>query len=158
LSLVACGASNRTHPISAPLATALHHASLTPAEIAERSLPSVVAVKSDKGFGTGFVVKKEGWIATNFHVVRGARALSVLVPERGEFPVIEMLVLDEKVDLAVLRIDEKDLPVLALGDSTSVRSGDPVVAIGHPLGYDNTVSNGLVSAIREAGTLTVFQI
>lgn len=160
LSTVGCGSSSssmRSLPPRQEQASGKAFA-LSPSQIAARALPAVVAVKSDHGFGTGFVVRKDGLVATNFHVVAGARALSVVVPDRGEHPVVEMLVLDREMDLAVLKIEEDDLPVLSIGDSKGVHSGDAIVAIGHPLGFDHTVSNGLVSAVRAEGPLTVFQI
>jgi hypothetical protein len=109
--------------------------------------------------GSGFIVRRNGWIATNFHVIRGERELVVTIPGRGEFPVLEVVVADADHDLAIIRVDADDLPVLRLGDSMKVRAGDPVVAIGHPLGFEDTISNGLVSAVRPIdASLTVFQI
>lgn len=158
VALAACGGGHHVARSLPSETDAKARFSLSPAEIAARAMPAIVTVKSDTGFGTGFVVKKDGWIATNFHVVEGARALTVVVPDRGEFAVEEMMVLDRDMDLAVVRIAEKDLPVLTIGDSTAVRAGDPIVAIGHPLGFDHTISNGLVSAIRSSGSASVFQI
>jgi len=117
-----------------------------------------VAIRSARSLGTGFVVRTDGWIATNHHVIVGADALTVTVPGRGEFPVLEV-VLDKEHDLAVVRIGAEGLPVLALTDLGTVRAGDPIVAIGHPLGFEGTVSNGLVSAVRHReGSLTILQI
>jgi S1-C subfamily serine protease len=131
-------------PVVAPVAPA----ALTPAQIAARSTPGIVSIRSATGLGTGFVVRKDGWIATNLHVIAGARELVVATPDRHEYPVIDVLGVDPTHDLALLRIDAGDLRVLALGDSEAVRAGDAIVAIGHPLGLEDTVSNGLVSAIR----------
>jgi hypothetical protein len=109
--------------------------------------------------GTGFVVKKDGWIATNLHVIAGARELVVATPNRHEYPVVEVLAADPTHDLALIRIEAKNLGALVLGDSDAVHPGDSVVAIGHPLGLEDTVSNGLVSAIRVMDqALTVLQI
>ncbi|MEI9954065.1 MAG: trypsin-like peptidase domain-containing protein [Pseudomonadota bacterium] len=131
----------------------------SPADIAARSTPAIVTVHTDDGLGTGFVVRKDGWVATNFHVVRGATAVSVVFSDHREFPVVEIMNANRLHDLVILRVDARDLPVLPLGDSDQVRPGDSVLAIGHPLGLEDTVSNGLISAVRElhAG-LSVLQI
>jgi S1-C subfamily serine protease len=160
----ACGGAGRAAgPASAPGAPtappAAPSAALTPAQIAARSTPSIVSIRSPSGLGTGFVVRRDGWIATNLHVIAGARELVVATPDRREFPVVDVLAVDESRDLALLRIDARDLGALVLGDSESVRAGDSVVAIGHPLGLEDTVSNGLVSAIRVVDpSLTMLQI
>ena len=122
----------------------------------------VSPAQSDDGrdtLGTGFVVRKDGWIATNLHVIAGERELMVATTDRHEYPVIDVLAVDAVRDLALVRVDAADLGVVALGDSDLVRPGDSVVAIGHPLGLEDTVSNGLVSAVRVIDpTLTVLQI
>ncbi|HEV8247997.1 MAG TPA: trypsin-like peptidase domain-containing protein [Polyangiaceae bacterium] len=132
--------------------------SLTPAEIAAQSLPAIVSVHTPEGMGTGFVVRQDGWIVTDLHVVAGAREVFVTLPNKKSFPVVEVVNASARHDLVVLRIDAQKLPVLKLGKSDAVRAGDPVVAIGHPLGLEDTVSNGLVSAVRELDDLTVLQI
>lgn len=132
---------------------------LTPAQIAARSTPAIVSIRSETGLGTGFVVRKDGWIATNFHVIAGAPALTVATHDHREMPVVEVLASDSDRDLALVRVEADDLPVLALGDSEAVRAGDAIVAIGHPLGLEDTVSNGLVSAVRVLDpAFTVLQI
>jgi hypothetical protein len=137
-------------PVQAPPAPVAPVApvALTPAQIAARATPSVVLIRSQGALGTGFVVRKDGWIATNLHVIVGARELMVATPDRHEYPVVEVLGIDPKHDLAVVRIEAADMGALVLGDSEAVRAGDSVVAIGHPLGLEDTVSNGLVSAVR----------
>jgi hypothetical protein len=132
---------------------------LTTAELAAQAMPKVVTVRRDEGLGSGFVVKENGWIATNAHVVDGAEELVVVLADGSEHPVTDVLAMDREHDLAILRIDKKGLPTLALGDSKAVRPGDPVVAIGHPLGLRDTVSNGLISAVRVVHpTLSLLQI
>jgi serine protease Do len=133
---------------------------LTPAQIAARATPAVVTIRSQGSLGTGFLVRDNGWIATNFHVIAGADELTVVLSDQTEHPVLEVLAADEDRDLAVIRIHTpRKLPRLSLGDSREVRPGDPVVAIGHPLGLEDTVSNGLVSAVRVVDPrLTLLQI
>jgi len=131
----------------------------TPAEITARSTPAIVTVRTEDGLGTGFVVRKDGWIATNFHVVRGATEVTVVFSDHREFKVVEIMNANRLHDLVILRIDARNLPVLPLGDSDRVRPGDSVLAIGHPLGLEDTVSNGLISAVREVHAgLQVLQI
>ncbi len=121
---------------------------LTPQQIAERTIPSVALIRGDDRLGTGFVVRADGRIATNYHVIAGAREATLTI-DKKEYVVIDIVLLDRDHDLAVLHIAAKNLPVLPLGDSDKVKAGQSVIAIGHPLGLGNTVSNGLVSAVRE---------
>lgn len=118
------------------------------ADIAARSTKAIVSVRSNNSLGTGFIVRDDGWIATNFHVAAVPDELWVLLSDGRRFPIIEVVNASRRHDLAILRIDAKNLPTLPLGDSDAVRAGDSVVAIGHPLGLEDTVSNGLVSAVR----------
>jgi serine protease Do len=124
-------------------------AALSPAEIAEKATPSVVLIKVPDGLGTGFVVAEDGRIVTNVHVIRGATKATIVTADGQEFSDVELLAADEVHDLAVLRIGAHGLKALALGDSAAAKPGEHVVAIGHPLGLGNSVSDGLVSAIRE---------
>ncbi len=121
---------------------------MTPAEIAAHALPAIVKMQSDQELGTGFVVRADGWIATNLHVVWDGTPVKVTLHDGRKLDVVEVLAASQKHDLALLRVEAKDLPTLALGDSDAMRPGDPVVAIGNPLGLEDTVSNGLVSARR----------
>ena len=130
----------------------------TPADIAEAALPSIVAVVTEDALGSGFVVK-DGLVATNLHVVAGYSKALVVLHDRREFPVLEVYNADPRRDIAILRIDAENLTPLALGDSDKVRAGEPVVAIGHPLGLTDTVSSGLVGAVRQIEPdLSVLQV
>lgn len=129
-----------------------------PAEIAEYAVPSIVAVITEAGFGTGFVISPDGLIATNLHVVAGQSKV-VVVLKGTKVPVTEVFGDDPERDLVILRIPAGNLAPLPLGDSNGVRPGESVVAIGHPLGLEHTVSNGLVSAVRRVTPdLSVLQI
>jgi S1-C subfamily serine protease len=125
-------------------------APLTPSDIAKLSTQSIVHIEagSDK-IGTGFIVDKGGVIATNLHVVAGESSIKVKLSDGTEYPVTLVTGVDVDCDLALLKIaTPRELPALRLGDSDAVTAGDQVVAIGNPLGLDNTVTAGLVSQIR----------
>ena len=131
---------------------------LTPAQIAQIAIPSVVLIRTPTGLGTGFVAAAGGKIVTNFHVIRGAAQASVVASDRVEHSDVEVIALDETRDLAVLRVASLKLQPLALADSGLSQAGEHVVAIGNPLGLGNTVSDGLLSAVRELPQLSVLQI
>jgi Do/DeqQ family serine protease len=95
--------------------------------------------------GSGVIVHADGTILTNHHVVDGAEQIKVELPNHRIFDA-KVVGSDPPSDLAVLKIDAKDLPVLALGDSDKVRVGDIALAIGNPLGIGQTVTAGIISA------------
>ena len=97
------------------------------------------------GIGSGFIVSPDGLILTNAHVIDDTREVSVKLTDRREFKA-KVLGSDPQTDVAVLKIDAKDLPTVRLGDSDKVRVGEWVVAIGSPYGFDNSVTSGIVSA------------
>ena len=131
----------------------------TPADITAHATPAIVTVRTNLGMGTGFVVNSEGWVATNFHVVRGATEISVVFSDHRELPVVEVMNANRLHDLVILRVNAHGLPVLSLANSDHVRPGDSVLAIGHPLGLEDTVSNGLISAVRHVHAgLDVLQV
>ena len=98
-----------------------------------------------QGQGSGFIVGANGIVLTNAHVVQGASEVTVKLTDRREFRA-KVLGADPATDIAVLRIDAKDLPVVSLGDPAGTRVGDWVLAIGSPFGFENSVSAGIVSA------------
>jgi S1-C subfamily serine protease len=158
LVCAACGATAATAP--APAAAPPPSAKvLTPKDIAEAALPSVVFIKTPTTIGTGFIVWKDGRIATNLHVLAGARDAVITLHDGKEYKDVDVLAADPAHDLVVLRIRAQGLTALALGDSKLVKPGEHVVAIGHPLGLGNTVSDGLVSAVRDLDpALSLLQI
>ena len=99
--------------------------------------------------GSGVIVRADGVIVTNNHVVAGGQEIIVALADRREFPA-KLLLADERTDLAVLQIDlgEERLPVLAIDDSTDAEVGDLVLAIGNPFGVGQTVTNGIISALN----------
>lgn len=98
-----------------------------------------------KGLGSGFIVSPDGLILTNAHVVDNATEVTVKLTDRREFKA-KVLGSDPQTDIAVIRIDAKDLPTVRLGDPSKIRVGEPVLAIGSPYGFENTVTAGIVSA------------
>jgi len=98
-----------------------------------------------EGVGSGVIVNSDGYILTNHHVVDGALEIKVELTDNRTFTA-KLVGSDPPSDLAVLKIDAKDLPTLQLGDSDKVRVGDPVLAVGNPLGVGQTVTSGIISA------------
>ena len=106
-----------------------------------------------KGLGTGMIIDGQGHILTNNHVVAGATKINVLLADGKSYPG-KVVGTDPKTDLAVIQIsaDEK-LPTVTFGDSDKIAVGDWVVAIGHPRGLDETVTQGIISAKHRSGVL-----
>lgn len=98
-----------------------------------------------EGVGSGVIVNSDGYILTNHHVVDGATEIKVELTDGRTFTA-KLVGSDPPSDLAVLKIDARDLPILQLGDSDRVRVGDPVLALGNPLGVGQTVTSGIISA------------
>ena len=96
--------------------------------------------------GSGFVISADGYLLTNHHVVDGATEVLVRFKDRREFNA-KVIGSDAATDVALLKVEATDLPVLALGDSKSLKPGQWVVAIGSPFGLDFTVTAGIVSAV-----------
>lgn len=102
-------------------------------------------LEEQQGIGSGVVYRADGYILTNQHVVADADQIIVRLPDGRSFPA-EIVGSDELSDLAVLKIDAQDLPTANFGNSDEIRVGQQVVAIGNPLGQDNSVTTGVVSA------------
>ncbi|HEY9733793.1 MAG TPA: trypsin-like peptidase domain-containing protein [Drouetiella sp.] len=99
------------------------------------------------GTGSGFIVRSDGYILTNAHVVRGATKIKVTTNDKRVFDGT-VVGTDGFSDIAVVKIDASNLPVAKMGTSDSVRPGEFGIAIGSPLGYDHTVTFGIISAIN----------
>jgi serine protease Do len=102
-----------------------------------------------RGSGSGFIVSPDGYILTNAHVVDNADEVRVRLTDRREFPA-KVIGSDRRTDVAVIKIDAKDLPVVRIGDHTKLRPGEWVLAIGSPFGLENSVTAGIVSATSRA--------
>jgi serine protease Do len=107
-----------------------------------RGMPREVPVH---GTGSGFIVDPSGLILTNAHVVKGAQEVTVKLTDRREFKA-KVLGADARTDVAVLKIDAKDLPTVRLGNTRDLQVGEWVAAIGSPFGFENSVTVGVVSA------------
>ena len=97
------------------------------------------------GVGSGFIVSPDGYILTNAHVVDGAKTVDVKLTDRREF-VAKVIGSDPKSDVALIKIEAKDLPVVRIGRAADVKPGQWVVAVGSPFGFENSVTAGIVSA------------
>ena len=117
--------------------------------------------RESSSLGSGFIVSKDGYVLTNHHVIDGADEIVVRMTDRSEYEA-EVIGTDERSDLALLKIDGKNLPVLKLAAKGTVKVGEWVLAIGSPFGLDYSVSSGIVSAIGrsirdgEGGTYVPF--
>ena len=112
--------------------------------------------EADRGVGSGFIIESNGLILTNAHVVEGANTIYVTLTDKREYKA-KLLGMDKRTDVAVVKIDARDLPKLPLGDSSRVRVGEWVLAIGSPFGLENTVTAGIVSAkSRDTGDYLPF--
>jgi serine protease Do len=101
------------------------------------------------GLGSGVIVREDGYILTNNHVIKGADEIKVTLPDSREFTG-EIVGTDQKTDLAVIKIDAKNLPAIRIGNSEELKVGETVLAIGNPFGLTATVTSGIVSATGRA--------
>ena len=99
----------------------------------------------NRSLGSGFIVSADGHILTNAHVVEGADEVLVKLTDKREFKA-KVLGADKRTDVALIKIEANNLPVAKMGDSTKLKVGEWVVAIGSPFGFENTVTAGIVSA------------
>jgi regulator of sirC expression with transglutaminase-like and TPR domain len=133
-------------------------------QIAESARQSVVVITytardgKRHGLGTGFVVSADGLIATNLHVIGEARPITVQTADRKRYEVTSVHASDRSLDLALVRIDAKDLIPLAIADSDALKEGQAVVAIGNPHGLAHSVVAGLVSGKREIDGRPMIQL
>jgi S1-C subfamily serine protease/regulator of sirC expression with transglutaminase-like and TPR domain len=124
-------------------------------QLAESAMKSVVVIRAtgrdgkQHGLGTGFIVSADGLIATNLHVIGEGRPIAVQLADGTKHEVTTVHATDRALDLALVRIDAKDLKPLELGESAKLKQGAGVVALGNPLGLERSVVSGVASGIRE---------
>jgi len=138
---------------------------LTAAEVFMRVSPAVVHIRTFDlvgrgiGQGSGFIVRQDGFIVTNQHVLANAHTVTVTLADGTRHTMQRILSQSVTRDVAVIRINATNLPTVTLGDYASVRTGDQILTIGNPLGLQNTISEGLVSSrARIVGGLNYIQI
>jgi serine protease Do len=102
-----------------------------------------------QGVGSGFIVSPDGYILTNAHVVADAAEVTVRMPDKREFRA-KVIGVDRRADVALVKIDAANLPAVKIGDTSRLKVGEWVAAIGSPFGLDNTVTAGIVSAKSRA--------
>ncbi len=119
-------------------------------QIYEKNLPSMVSIRSRTGgtysTGTGIVLTEDGYVITNAHVVAGASSVTVTLNTNRSVDA-RLVGFDSDEDLAVLKVEAQGLQPAEFGDSFALQCGDPVAAIGDPLGYRATITDGIVSAL-----------
>jgi serine protease Do len=131
--------------------------------VAEKVSPAVVRISTTQvvqdffftyetpGLGSGFIISSDGYIVTNNHVIEGAKKITVTLSDGKEYDGF-LVGTDPSSDVALLRINATDLPYLTFTDSSMLRVGQTVIAIGNPYGFDHTVTTGVISALER--TLT----
>ncbi|MEW6008188.1 MAG: trypsin-like peptidase domain-containing protein [Candidatus Omnitrophota bacterium] len=136
---------------------------LAVSDIAASSLLGTVSIKTkdrygkELGLGSGFVVSKEGFIATNFHVLESAYKIVIKIGDK-EFKDCLLVKSDPSLDIALLKIESKDLTALPIGDSDELLNGQFVVVLGNPWGFERSVSSGIISGIRSEGDIKIIQM
>lgn len=113
---------------------------------AQRMLRSVVQVRTSSGSGSGFVIDDQGHVMTNHHVISGSRTVRLVLPD-GSTVSGRVIGSNRSSDIAVIQADGLRLPAAELGTSGDLRIGEPVIAVGSPLGLNGTVTSGIVSAV-----------
>jgi len=131
---------------------------LTPSEIVELNDDRVVMITTDSGQGSGVIVGSR-WVLTNWHVIEGASSGNVVLNDGSVISIQGVAASDEDTDLAIVQT-ARPLGILPVtfAEPFKVRKGDRIVAIGSPLGYQNTVSEGLISNFSHEGFTTYYQI
>jgi regulator of sirC expression with transglutaminase-like and TPR domain len=133
-------------------------------ELAQELKPSIVVITvkgRDSGkfdLGTGFVIDANGGIATNMHVIGDGRLIAVDTADGKKYDVVSILATDRARDLAVIKIDAKNLKALPLGDSDKLKEGQAVVALGNPQGLKHSVVAGVVSGRRDIDGASMLQL
>ena len=124
-------------------------AQLSVSEIADAGLPSIVVIEGSAGTGSGVIIESSGVIATNYHVIEGSTSLSVRLSGGDVYNDVSIVDFDSNRDIAILKIKGFDLPAVSLGNSNDVSVGEDVIVMGAPEGYEQSVTRGIISALRD---------
>ncbi len=124
---------------------------ISPDPVLERFFPGQLPTREEEqqGLGSGFITTADGLIFTNAHVVADADKVTVLLKDGRSFQG-EVVGADSVTDVAVVKIAATELPIVTLGNSDKLMPGEPAIAIGNPLGLDNTVTQGIISATQRS--------
>ncbi|TME56597.1 MAG: PDZ domain-containing protein [Chloroflexi bacterium] len=114
------------------------------------SSPDLFLQQEQHGIGSGFIVRSDGYIVTNNHVVENARQLQVILRDGAKRYDARVIGTSPDDDIAVLKVDAQNLPALGWGDSSALRVGQLAIAIGSPLGQQNSVTKGVISALHRS--------
>lgn len=117
--------------------------------IIEDVIKSVVTIRTDTSQGTGFIIENQGYIITNYHVMKGAKSAGIFTYD-DELHQVEILGYNEELDIALLKISGS-YNALTLADSNDAQIGEKVIAIGNPLGLQFSVSEGIISNLHQEG-------
>jgi S1-C subfamily serine protease len=112
------------------------------------SSPDMILQSDQHGIGSGFIVRADGYIVTNNHVVENARQLQVILRDGAKKFDARVIGTSPEDDVAVIKVDAQDLPALSWGDSNALKVGQLAIAIGSPLGQQNSVTKGVISALH----------
>ena len=140
-------------PTPIPTPTSIPTPTPDPVQVVSKSsVDAVVQIETDKGLGSGFIIRNDGLIITNYHVIKNSSFINVILKD-GTVLTGQKLAIDAYIDLALIKINEKFLPYLKLGDSNSLSLGQKILIIGYPLGYKgpSSVTEGIISAFRNNG-------
>ncbi len=128
------------------------------AEVTNRLAPAVVSILvesrgSSVSAGTGMIITSDGYVLTNKHVVDGARSITIITDNNDTYENVKLVGTDPTNDVAILKVNAKDLPTVTLGDSKTIIIGQQVIAIGNALGqYQNTITSGIISGLGRSLT------
>jgi Trypsin-like peptidase domain len=138
--------------------------SLTGGAIYKQSAPSVVKIEAynennqPEWSGSGFIVSADGKLLTNFHVIRSSKRATIRLANGDAYDGVEVLDVDQRKDIALLKIKAVDLQSLVIGSSGTAQIGDTVYSLSNPMGLENTLSNGIISGIRPLDGYRLLQV
>jgi len=119
----------------------------TPEEIVEQYGDAVVLVATEDSFGSGFIIRSDGLVVTNYHVVEEASKVAITLTNGENYFVSSVVDYDRASDVVLLKIDGRNLPIIPIGDSNKTKVAEEIIVIGNPEGLSNSVSKGIVSSI-----------